>query len=66
MSTGTVKVFYADKGYGFIASEDGQDVFVHHDAIVMNGYHALEEGQRVEFEVRQGAQGIEADNVRVA
>jgi len=65
MSTGTVKFFYDDKGYGIIASEDGPDVFVHHNAIVMNGYHTLEEGQRVEFEAKQGEQGVEADNVRV-
>ena len=51
MATGTVKWFNAEKGYGFIEREDGDDVFVHYSAIQMNGYRTLEEGQRVEFDV---------------
>ena len=55
MAQGTVKLFNAEKGFGFIAVDGGQDVFVHHSAIIMDGYRALDEGQRVEFEVVQGA-----------
>jgi CspA family cold shock protein len=63
--TGTVKWFNAEKGFGFIAQpEGGGDVFVHHSAIQMSGYRALEEGQRVEFEVQQGPKGLMATNVR--
>jgi cold shock protein len=65
MATGTVKWFNAEKGYGFIEREDGDDVFVHYSAIQMNGYRTLEEGQRVEFDVGQGKKGEEAQNVRV-
>jgi CspA family cold shock protein len=65
MATGTVKWFNAEKGYGFIAPEDGsQDVFAHYSAIQSNGYRSLEEGQRVEFDVAQGPKGLQAENIR--
>ena len=60
MAQGTVKWFNAEKGYGFIAVDGGQDVFVHYSAIQMEGYKSLEEGQRVEFDVAQGNKGGEA------
>lgn len=64
MATGTVKFFNAEKGYGFIAPEDGgEDVFVHFSNIAGSGYRNLEEGQKVEFEVGQGRKGDEARNV---
>ena len=67
MAQGTVKWFNADKGFGFIAQEGGgDDVFVHFSAIQMQGYKALEENQRVEFEVTQGPKGPQAENVRVS
>lgn len=63
---GRVKWFNADKGYGFIERQDGAgDVFVHFSAIQQSGYRSLEEGQRVEFDVTQGAKGPEAANVVV-
>ncbi len=61
---GTVKWFNATKGYGFIAHEGGQDVFVHFSAIEMEGYKKLEEGQQVEFTIEQGPKGLQAANVR--
>jgi len=61
--TGTVKWFNGSKGYGFIQRESGDDVFVHHSAIVMEGFRTLEEGQRVEFEVTKGPKGDQAVNV---
>ena len=61
MAQGTVKWFNAEKGFGFIAVDGGQDVFVHYSAIQMDGYKSLEEGQRVNFEVVQGAKGPQAD-----
>jgi CspA family cold shock protein len=65
MATGTVKWFNAEKGYGFIAPEDGsQDVFAHYSAIQSNGYRTLEEGQRVEFDTAQGPKGLLAENIR--
>ncbi|MCU0262325.1 MAG: cold-shock protein [Candidatus Nanopelagicales bacterium] len=65
MAQGTVKWFNAEKGYGFIAPDDGTaDVFVHYSAIQTNGYRSLEEEQRVEFEVTQGQKGPQADQVR--
>ena len=64
MATGTVKWFNNEKGYGFIARDEGADVFVHHSAIQMNGYRSLIEGQRVEFEVVAGDKGDQARNVR--
>jgi CspA family cold shock protein len=63
--TGTVKWFNASKGYGFIAREEGSDVFVHYSAIRGEGYRSLEEGQRVEFEVTQGQKGLQAQDVVV-
>ncbi len=65
MTTGTVKWFSSDKGYGFISQEDGPDVFVHFSAIEGSGYRRLEEGQQVEFEVGPGRKGDEARRVRV-
>ncbi|HEV7827034.1 MAG TPA: cold-shock protein [Mycobacteriales bacterium] len=65
MAQGTVKWFNAEKGYGFIAVDNGPDVFVHFSAIQMDGYKSLEDGQRVEFEVTQGNKGPQADAVRL-
>lgn len=64
-ATGTVKWFNASKGYGFIAYEGGKDLFVHYSAIqdAGNGYRSLNEGDRVEFEVAEGAKGPQALNV---
>ncbi len=62
--TGTVKWFNNSKGYGFIAREAGEDVFVHHSAIEGEGFHSLEENQRVEFGIEQGPKGLQAVNVR--
>ncbi|HIT74221.1 MAG TPA: cold-shock protein [Candidatus Avipropionibacterium avicola] len=65
MAQGTVKWFNAEKGYGFIAVDDGgQDVFVHFSAINSTGFRSLEEGQRVEFETTQGDKGLQAANVQ--
>jgi cold shock protein len=65
MAQGTVKWFNAEKGYGFIAVDDGSaDVFVHFSAIQGSGYRSLDEGQRVEFEVTQGQKGPQAEQVR--
>jgi len=65
MTQGTVKWFNAEKGFGFIAPEDGgQDVFAHFSAIQSSGYRSLEEGQSVEFEVGQGTKGPQAEQVR--
>ena len=61
----TVKWFNAEKGYGFIARDDADDVFVHYSAIAMSGYRTLEEGQHVEFDVGPGKKGEEAQNVRI-
>ena len=64
MATGTVKWFNAEKGFGFIATDDnGPDVFVHYSAIQTNGFRTLEENQRVSFESSQGAKGPQADSV---
>jgi CspA family cold shock protein len=63
MAQGTVKWFNPEKGFGFIRREDGDDVFVHHTAIVGEGYRSLEEGQRVSFDVTQGKKGPQASNV---
>ena len=60
-----MKFFNAEKGYGFISQESGDDVFVHFSAIQGSGYKTLEQGQQVEFETAQGRKGIEAQNVRV-
>jgi len=63
MQNGKVKWFNAEKGYGFIESEQGTDVFVHFSAISMEGYKSLEEGMSVQFEVVEGAKGPQAANV---
>lgn len=60
---GVVKWFNAAKGFGFIQRSSGEDVFVHFSAIQMNGYRALEEGSEVEFEVKTGPKGLQAENV---
>jgi CspA family cold shock protein len=60
---GTVKWFNAEKGFGFITSEEGNDVFVHFSQINKDGYKTLEEGEEVTFEVAQGAKGPQAENV---
>jgi CspA family cold shock protein len=65
LATGTVKFFNAEKGYGFIARESGDDVFVHFSNIQGSGYRSLEQGQQVEFDVAPGRKGEEAQNVRV-
>lgn len=61
--TGTVKWFNAEKGYGFIAQDDGEDVFVHYSAIEGGGYKGLDEGEKVEFTITQGQKGMQASNV---
>ena len=63
MVKGKVKWFSNQKGYGFITPENGKDVFVHHTAIQGEGYKSLEEGQEVEFEVKEGPKGEQAANV---
>ncbi len=62
---GTVKWFNSSKGYGFIQRKDGDDVFVHFQAIVGEGYKTLQEGQQVEFTVAQGQKGLQAQEVKV-
>ena len=65
MAQGTVKWFNAEKGFGFIAQEDGgDDVFVHYSAIQSQGYKSLDENQKVEFDLTQGPKGPQASNVR--
>ena len=63
MAKGTVKWFSNQKGYGFITTSDGKDVFVHHSVIQGEGYKTLQEGQAVEFEITQGPKGDQATNV---
>ncbi|AID02929.1 cold-shock protein [Staphylococcus saprophyticus] len=63
MNNGTVKWFNAEKGFGFIEVEGGNDVFVHFSAIAQEGYKSLEEGQAVEFEIVEGDRGPQAANV---
>ncbi|MDX2176728.1 MAG: cold-shock protein [Candidatus Sumerlaeia bacterium] len=67
MPTGTVKWFNDSKGYGFISPDDkGGDLFVHHSAIMMNGFRTLKEGQRVSYEAASGPKGAQANNVQLA
>lgn len=65
MSKGTVKWFNNQKGYGFITTEDGKDVFVHFSGLNMEGFKTLEEGASVEFDITDGAKGPQAVNVEV-
>lgn len=60
---GTVKWFNSEKGYGFLAQDNGPDVFVHYSAIQSDGYRTLTEGQKVEFSVEKGPKGLQAANV---
>ena len=64
-SRGTVKWFNADKGYGFISREDGDDLFVHYSEIQSEGFRSLNEGDQVEFEVTQGQKGLQASKVTI-
>ncbi len=67
MATGTVKWFNDSKGFGFITPDDGsEDLFAHFSAIGMSGFKTLKEGQKVEFEVTQGAKGKQASNIQSA
>lgn len=61
---GTVKWFNNSKGYGFLAQENGADIFVHFSAIESDGYRSLEEGQKVEFSIEQGPKGLQAAHVK--
>ena len=63
--SGTVKWFNGGKGYGFIERDEGEDVFVHYTAILGEGFRNLDEGQRVEFDIEQGAKGLQAANVTI-
>jgi cold shock protein len=63
MAQGIVKWFNAEKGFGFISNDAGGDVFVHHTAIIGEGYRSLDEGQKVSFDVTQGQKGPQASNV---
>lgn len=60
-----MKFFNAEKGFGFISQEQGEDIFVHYSNIVGSGYKSLDEGQKVEFDIAPGRKGDEAQNVRV-
>ena len=63
MAQGTVKWFKNEKGFGFISQDGGEDVFVHHTSIQMDGFKTLNEGDRVEFTVTRGEKGLKAENV---
>lgn len=60
---GTVKMFNAEKGYGFIRTEDGRDVFFHYSALVMDNYKTAEKGEAVEFELEESERGLRANNI---
>ena len=64
MATGKIKWFNDQKGFGFIAGEGGQDIFVHHTAILAEGFRTLKEGETVEYEAEPGPKGLKATNVR--
>lgn len=66
MVNGTVKWFNAEKGFGFITAETGEDVFVHYSQINKDGFKTLEEGQKVQFNVVEGQKGPQAENVTLA
>ncbi|MFK4785082.1 cold-shock protein [Fusobacterium sp. MFO224] len=66
MNKGTVKWFNAEKGFGFITSEEGNDLFVHFSEIKKEGFKTLEEGQQVTFDVKEGQKGPQAANVEIA
>ncbi len=63
MNTGTVKWFNADKGFGFITQDNGEDVFAHFSQIQGDGFKTLEEGQKVSFDTEEGARGLQATNI---
>ncbi|EGO2586631.1 cold-shock protein [Enterococcus faecalis] len=63
MNSGTVKWFNADKGFGFITGEDGNDVFAHFSAIQSDGFKTLDEGQAVTFDTEEGPRGLQATNI---
>lgn len=65
MSTGKVKWFNAEKGYGFITSDEGKDIFVHYSNVQGTGFKTLEEGQKVNFDITKGDRGDQASNVTV-
>ena len=66
MKKGTVKWFNAQKGFGFICDEEGNDIFVHFSGLAMDGYKSLEDNQSVVFEVIEGNRGLQAVNVHIA
>lgn len=66
MNKGTVKWFNAQKGFGFISDEQGNDVFVHYSGLAMDGFKSIDEGQAVTFDVTKGARGMQAVNVNIA